>query len=182
MIYINIGSESTVSRDVTHEPVSYSLAVASMSTVTERSSNLENIRYSRHSQNSINFHELVSSPTEIGTRRLMFDEAKNDEDDDYSRLVLRQAPSLGAAISSILMEEGEYSNLQPKKDTIRPNPDVVISRCKSWPVVSKNKESDALDAHSLQRFSSLRTVLKRQISTQDIRETHDTPSVPMHDM
>ena len=95
--------------DATHEPVSYSLA-----TIIERSSNLENIRYSRHSQDSINFHEFVSSPSEIGTRRLMFDEAKNDEDDDYSRLVLRQAHSLGAAISSILMEEGEYSYLQPK--------------------------------------------------------------------
>ena len=177
MIYFNIGREPTLSMDATHEPVSYSLA-----TVIERSSNLENIRYSRHSQDSINFHEFVSSPSEIGTRRLMFDEAKNDEDDDYSRLVLRQAHSLGAAISSILMEEGEYSYLQPKKDTIRNNPDDVISRCKSWPVVSKNKESDALDAHGLQRFSSRRTVLKRQSSTQDFRETNDMSSVPMHDM
>ena len=179
MIYFNIGREPTVSRDATHEPVSYSLA-----TVIERLSNLENIRYSRHSQNSINFHEFVSSPSEIGTRRLMFDEAKNDEDDDYSRLVLRQAPSFGAAISSILIEEGEYSYRQPKKDTIRPNPDVVISRCKSWPVVSKNKESDALDAHGLQRFLSRSTVLKRQSSTQDFRDTYDMSSVnvPMHDM
>ncbi|XP_078338198.1 uncharacterized protein LOC111135014 isoform X4 [Crassostrea virginica] len=170
--------ESTVSRDATSEPVSYSLAVASMSTVIEWSSNLKNNRYSRHSQDSINFHELVSSTTEIRTRRLMCDETTNLEDDDYSRLVLRQAPSLGAAISSIHMEEGEYSNLQPK-DTVRPDPDVVIWRCKSWPVVSKNKESDALDAYGL---SSLRTVLKRQSFTQDIRETHDTSSVPMHDM
>ena len=152
-----------------------------MSTVIEWSSNLKNNRYSRHSQDSINFHELVSSTTEIRTRRLMCDETTNLEDDDYSRLVLRQAPSLGAAISSILMEEGEYSNLQPK-DTVRPDPDVVIWRCKSWPVVSKNKESDALDAHGLQRFSSRRTVLKRQSSTQDFRETNDMSSVPMHDM
>lgn len=144
-----------------------------MSTVIERSPNLENIRYSRHSQNSINFHEIVSSTTEIGTRRLMCDETTNLEEDDYSRLVLRQAPSLGAAISSILMEEGEYSYLQPK-NTVRPNPDAVISRCKSWPVLSKNRESDALDAYGLQRFSSLRTVLKRQSFTHDIRETHDT--------
>ena len=156
--------ESTNPANGLIETASANVPVVTFSNVDERSSNYEAIRYSRVMPCKHSSHELRSSSSgraktscEIGGfRSVFYDNLSNNDEGDYSRLLLRKNRSIFAANNNILLEEGEYAYLQTQ-DTARPKPDFAIMRSKSLSRIS-------LEHKRLFRFQSCSILLdKRQV-------------------
>lgn len=161
--------ESTNPANGLIETASANVPVVTFSNVDERSSNYEAIRYSRVMPCKHSSHELRSSSSgraktscEIGGfRSVFYDNLSNNDEGDYSRLLLRKNRSIFVANNNILLEEGEYAYLQTQ-DTARPKPDFAIRRSKSLSRISGNQA--ALEHKRLFRFQSCSILLdKRQV-------------------
>ncbi|XP_078337942.1 uncharacterized protein LOC111135011 isoform X4 [Crassostrea virginica] len=133
--YHNQEIESTNPANGLIETASANVPVVTFSNVDERSSNYEAIRYSQFMSCKHSSHELRSSSSgraknsyEMrGFRSVVYDNSSNNDEGDYSRLLLRKNRSIFAADNNILLEEGEYAYLQTQ-DTARPKPDFAIRR------------------------------------------------------
>ena len=151
------------------DTASVNVPVVTFSNADERSSNYEAIRYSRFMSCKHSSHELRSSSSgraknscEMGGfRSVVYDNLSNNDEGDYSRLLLRKNRSICAANNNILLEEGEYAYFQTQ-DTARPKPDFAIRRSKSLTRISGNQA--ALEHKRLVRFQSCSILLdKRQV-------------------
>ena len=161
--------ESTNPANGLIETASAHVPVVTFSNVDERSSNYEAIRYSQFMSCKHSSHELRSSSSgraknscEMGGfRSVVYDNVSNNDEGDYSRLLLRKNRSICAAKNNILLEEGEYAYLQAQ-NTSRPKPDFAIKRSKSLSKISGNQA--ALEHKRLVRFQSCSILLdKRQV-------------------
>nr|XP_022340388.1 uncharacterized protein LOC111135010 isoform X1 [Crassostrea virginica] len=167
--YHNQEIESTNPANGLIETASALVPVVTFSNVDERSSNYEAIRYSQFMSCKHSSHELRSSSSgrannscEMGGfRSVVYDNVSNNDEGDYSRLLLRKNRSIFVANNNILLEEGEYAYFQTQ-DTTRPKPDFAIRRSKSLSRISGNQV--ALEHKHLVRFQSCSILLdKRQV-------------------